>query len=288
MKPIVITPEIKESLIAEFSAQIDGTKMFDGEFSFKKSFKWDGGDERASITFEPEAFMKMLTLVNGFTTEVGWNGIAYRTGEGADFIIRDILVYPQIVTGADVDTDEEKFAQWVVGLPDEVLSHLRMQGHSHVNFSTSPSSTDLRDQESTLRQVKADDFYIFIIWNKKMEHTIKIFDLKENTLYEDKDIDLKVGEHDMSAFLEDAKKMVESFSQKAPAKSNTVTGMASPGVGTKVSGGAAPAKPSKKKKKSGASAAPNYGIDDEDDYTGAYLYGRYAYGARDWDRYYGY
>lgn len=283
MKPIVMTPEIKESLIAEFSAQIDGTKMFDGEFTFKKAFKWEGGGERATVSFSPVAFMKMLTLVNGFTSEVGWHGVTYREGDGPNFLIKDIVVYPQTVTGANVDTDQEKYTKWLYEQPDEVFDHLRMQGHSHVNFSVTPSGTDLDDQKDTMRQIKADDFYIFIIWNKKMEYTIKIFDMKENTLYENADIDLKVGEADMSEFLEDAKKLVEfcTYKPTTPAKPSTVTGMAAPGVGVKGGTG-------KRAKKKGPTNGEHIIDDDDDDYGGMYLYGGQQYGGYDWRQRYGY
>lgn len=86
-----------------------------------------------------------------------------------------------------------------------------MQSHSHVNMSTSPSAVDLTHQEKILSQLSSDMFYIFMIWNKKMEHTAKIFDLKNNTLYENKDIDVVIGNNniDIKGFVDTSKKLVE-------------------------------------------------------------------------------
>lgn len=278
MKPIVLTDEIKQSLIDEFSAQIDGGKMFDGEFTFKKTFKWDGGGEKAVITFTPEAYAKMLALVNSFSSEVGWYGLTYRDGDGPNFLIKDILIFPQFVTGADVDTDQEEFTKWLYSQPDEVFNHIRMHGHSHVNFSTSPSATDLDDQKAILSQLRQDGFYIFIIWNKKMEHTIKIFDLRENTLYEDKDIVLKIGESDLNGFVTEAKKLVTYQSYTSSPKTTAVTGTTSPGAGTS-SGKASKSGGKSKRKKDSKSEINSYaGLvnDFDDDYDSPYPYPAYA------------
>ena len=44
-----------------------------------------------------------------------------------------------------------------------------MHGHSHVNMGTSPSATDTKLQEDHLAQLQDNDFYIFLIVNKKRE-----------------------------------------------------------------------------------------------------------------------
>ena len=59
-----------------------------------------------------------------------------------------------------------------------------------------------------------DDFYIFMIWNKSFVSTNKIYDLKKNVLFEDKDITVKLeGEHEgLVEFLKAAKDMVKQKS----------------------------------------------------------------------------
>ena len=97
---------------------------------------------------------------------------------------------------------------------DERFNNIHMQGHSHVNMPTSPSSVDLNHQEEILNMLGDDDFYIFMIWNKSFVSTNKIYDLKKNVLFEDKDITVKLeGEHEgLAEFLKTAKDMVKQKS----------------------------------------------------------------------------
>ena len=76
----------------------------------------------------------MLTLVSGFSTEVGWNGFARRIGDGSEFLVEDILVYPQVVSAADSDTDPEAYRDWLHGFEPDKLRLIRFHGHSHVNM----------------------------------------------------------------------------------------------------------------------------------------------------------
>lgn len=130
---------------------------------------------------------------------------------------RDILVYPQQVSGATVNTDQEEYTNWLYGLEDAVFNALKMQGHSHVDMGVSPSSVDLTHQSEILSQLEGDMFYIFMIWNKRLEHTIKIYDLGSNTLYEDEDIQLVCP--DLEDFLTQADQMVKKKSSAPAAKS---------------------------------------------------------------------
>lgn len=89
--------------------------------------------------------------------------------------------------------DTEKYALWIQeNIEDERFNHIYMQGHSHVNMGTSPSSVDLNHQEEILGMLGDDDFYIFMIWNKSLASTNKIYDLKKNVMFEDKDITVKI------------------------------------------------------------------------------------------------
>ena len=134
-----------------------------------------------------------------------------QSGEGL-FRVSDVLVYPQAVTGATVRTEEQVYGQWLMNLPDETFSNLRSQSHSHVNMKPSPSSQDLIDQGIILDQMGGGcKFYIFMIWNKKLEHFIRIYDLEANLLYETEDVDISLSEEgeDLEAFLSRAKELVE-------------------------------------------------------------------------------
>ena len=175
-KPIKLTDELISVIQQEFIENVKKMKMFDGKLNYTKNFKWDGED-RASIVFSPIAFAKMTMLVQSFTSEVAWHGVAYRDEkEKNKFHITDILVYPQVVTGSTVITDQEAYQTWLYTHDDEVFNNIRMQGHSHVNFSTTPSGVDTTHQEKILSQIDENMFYIFMIWNQKFEKNIKIFD----------------------------------------------------------------------------------------------------------------
>lgn len=207
-RPIKLTEELKQNVIEEFAAALDSIKMADGKINYSKAFQYKGG-EKATITFTPEAYDKMMALVISFESEVAWHGVGCRT-EGANFLITDILVYPQTVTGTQVEMDTDEYAKWLMS-DDDRLNHIVMQGHSHVNMSTTPSSVDLTHQDDILSQLTPDMFYIFVIWNKKNESTIKIYDLANNTLYEDNDIEYVVADEDKSIgyFLTESKEQVK-------------------------------------------------------------------------------
>jgi hypothetical protein len=77
---------------------------------------------------------------------------------------------------------------------------------------TTPSSVDLNHQEEILNMLGDDDFYIFMIWNKSFTSTNKVYDLKKNILFEDRDITVKIvgGVEDFETFIKGAKSMVQN------------------------------------------------------------------------------
>ena len=208
-KPIKLTKELKDQALKEFKDSLNKLKMSDGKVSYNKSFTYKE-DEKAIIILTPLAYTKMLALLTSFDTEVAWHGIGKRI-DTTKFAITDIVVYPQTVTGSNVDMDPERYAHWLMkNDDDERFNNIVMQGHSHVNFGTTPSPVDTKHQEDILSQLSDDMFYIFMIWNKRLEHTTKIYDLKENTLYEDSDIVYTIAdeEYKIEAFMKDAKEQV--------------------------------------------------------------------------------
>jgi hypothetical protein len=135
-KPIRITDDLKKQAQKEFKALLDDLKMSDGEISYSKSFKYK--DASAILWMSPVAYAKTLALVNMFSDEVAWHGSVTRTGKN-EFIIEDIFVYPQEVTGSTVSTDQEGYSKWLYEFDDDTFNTIRMQGHSHVNMGVSPS-----------------------------------------------------------------------------------------------------------------------------------------------------
>lgn len=206
-KAIRMTPEMIESCKRDFEEAIQKVNLLDGKLSFIKQF--DSVDRKATLYFMPEAYTKMVMLVRNFDKEVAWHGTAIR-GDGDDYFVTDIIVYPQEVTGTTVTTDQVEYEKWLLGLDDDVFNSLRFQGHSHVNMSVSPSGVDTADQAKIVEQLKDDMFYIFFIMNKDFKAYAKIYDMQKNIMFEDKDITWQMysGNIDMQAFLKEAKDIV--------------------------------------------------------------------------------
>lgn len=216
-KPIKLTDELLQKIQDEFIAKVKSTKMFDGKLEYSRTFKWEGDDDRATVYLSSIAFAKMNSLIQQFNDEVAWHGVVHRDEQNPSiFHITDILVYPQVVTGATVNTDQEAYQTWLYSFDDDVFNNIRMQGHSHVNMVVSPSGVDTTHQEKILKQISDDDYYIFMIWNKRYEHFVRIFDLKNNTLYDTADVDVYIGDAgvDLQAFISRAKEIVTNRTYK--------------------------------------------------------------------------
>lgn len=206
-KLIKLPQDILDQYTKEFYETLRSGKFSDGKVNFTKTL---GAVERkATVIFTKMAWEKMQLLVKEFDKEVAWHGVAERCEEKDTYLISDILVYPQEVTGSTVTTDQSKYEEWLMSHDDDVFNKIRMQGHSHVNMAVSPSSVDLSLYERLLDQLSSDMFYIFMIWNKRGEKTVKIYDIRENILFETADVTVTInGMEDMTEFLEDAKELV--------------------------------------------------------------------------------
>lgn len=211
-KPIKITDEFRAAALREFAEVLLRMRLTDGKITYSKSL--DSFSRRATVYFTPGAWMKMYMLVLNFDKEVAWHGVAKRGDdpEKDEYFISDILVYPQKVTAATVETDQEEYENWLYEQPDEVFNNLRMQGHSHVNMGVSPSGVDTTHQGKIMEQLDEDMFYIFMIWNKRFEKWVKIYDFAKNTMFETSDVDVKIVDEgwDLDGFLKNAKGLVKS------------------------------------------------------------------------------
>lgn len=210
-KPIYLSREVLDGVIEEFRRSITHANLFDGTIDFKKKFNYNCEEnEKVYLVFRPMAYIKMLALLRHYDSEVAWHGTVEREDDKT-FVITDVVVYPQTVAAATVNTDQEEYQNWLMQLDDDYFNAMRMQGHSHVNMGTMPSPTDDEHQRAILSQLKGDDYYIFMIFNKDLKHTIRIYDYANNVMYEDKDVTLAVGddEFDVASFLTEADELVK-------------------------------------------------------------------------------
>lgn len=210
-KIIKLTPEYLEEVRQDFEAALAGMKLSDGKINFTKTFGTI--NRKATVFFTEMAWQKMQALIREFDKEVAWHGVAKRGDdpERDEYIISDILVYPQEVTGATVTTDQVKYQMWLYDDEnDDVFNDIRMQGHSHVNMATTPSGVDTSLYERILDQMDDSTFYIFLIYNKRGDYTYKIYDMAKNILFETSDVTVEIlgNGFDMQAFLKDARSKV--------------------------------------------------------------------------------
>ena len=247
-RPITITKKMKQKALKDFSELLDSMKMSNGKLNYSRSFNYDSGN--ATVWLTPEAYKKIVALVTEFKDEVGWHGTVSRSGND-EFVIEDIFVYPQEVTGSTVNTDQSAYTKWLYKLDDDIFNKIRMQGHSHVNMGVSPSGVDDKHRQQILDQLEIDMFYIFMIWNKSLSIHTLIYDMARNILYEDKDVKVMLlGGDGMDEFLADAKEKVKKSGYKKSER------------GSKIQ------------------SDPGYDLEDFD-YRSLYgMYGSYNYGGR--------
>lgn len=225
-----LTNEQKAALIADFTNKLD-TEPLDSA-AFKYSAKFDDGlqnEPKAKLFITAAAYAKMMLYVRDTDTEIAWHGTALRTTANttqltAEFLIKDVFLYPQLVTGATVDTDQEKYNQWVTELDDETFNDMRFQGHSHVNMGVSPSGVDTAYYDSILNTLKIeqpDSFYIFTIMNKRGEMYLVIYDLAKNIVYAKEDIEIHIFEGNVDILRQISEQKTQFCEKNTPIRANT-------------------------------------------------------------------
>ena len=152
--------------------------------------------EKAILEFTQEAIGKIKALVRGCNKEIAWHGTVEKTivNKQAVYTVGDVFMFPQEVTAATVKGIPDKYAIWNAQLPDEIYNKMRFHGHSHVNMGVTPSGVDTNYQDEMIETL--EDFYVFIIINKRDEIWAKIVDVNDNIVYEKADIIIRVQHED--------------------------------------------------------------------------------------------
>lgn len=199
MKRIKLTDQDIEQAAEEFKRQASLIKTNDNTIDFKFNIdKAIESDKKPKVIFVELAARKINTLIRECDKEIAWHMVTSYDPETETYTVYDCLVYPQLIAGATVDADEDKYDEWLngkgedIGLPDEIFNNLRGQGHSHVNFGASPSGTDTKWYDELLKDV--DDYYIFMIRNKSGAMWLNIYNVLDNIIYENEDIDFEFPE----------------------------------------------------------------------------------------------
>lgn len=194
MRPIKLTQKSKEDLLNKFNEYLDNARLSSNTINFSQTVtnQVPNLDKPIQLYINAEAYLKMCLYVRDTQTELGWHGVVKRTEDGKNYWIFDVMVYPQTVTGVTVNTDQAEYEKWLNDLDDDTFNHLRFQGHSHVNMGVTPSGVDERYYDDLMRPLPDNDYYIFCIMNKRGETYWRIYDLKNNLIYEDRDIEVSV------------------------------------------------------------------------------------------------
>lgn len=195
MKRIKIDENTKTLLLNKFTQFLNTNKFSDTKVNFPIDLNTMSLPENISkptVYINEEAYLKILLYVRDTTTEIAWHGTVERDLTNNLYYIKNVFLYPQKITAATVQTDQDKYQEWLTNLDDDTYNKLRFQGHSHVNFGISPSGTDLSYYDSMLQVLPNNDYYIFMIINKTGAMTLLIYDLATNLIYETEDIDFKI------------------------------------------------------------------------------------------------
>lgn len=192
-RSITLTDAQIEEFAEEFKKELKKSRFVDSDIKVSKTLP--KSTERAKIVFSPRAWLKQTILLDNCDKEVAWHGVVDRaTGEDNVYLISDVVVYPQTVTSSTVDMDTEEYAKWIQKNDgDERFNKLLMQAHSHVNMGVTPSSTDIKHQVDIMHFVDDNSFYIFMIYNKRREHYVRIFDLQKNIAFDTADVDVMIA-----------------------------------------------------------------------------------------------
>lgn len=198
----------KQTLLNEFEKHLN--EVTDGKVSFTKTITLP---EKIKIYYTPDAFSKTVRLIMSHTMEVAWHCLVRK--KDTNYEVYDVLSYPQTVGPAHVHVkmgrtfgdgnhkDPTKYyTDWynevVLNMPEEEEANLCGQCHSHVNMGTTPSSVDMAQQKEELELKGGTGYYLFQIWNKKLEVNSFLYDLDAGVIYEKEDIEVVVEDDDFT------------------------------------------------------------------------------------------
>lgn len=171
------------------------------------------------VYITPDAYIKMRKLVDDNTTEIGWYGTVTQMPGLNAFVIDDILVYPQTVTGVTCEQDDDRIFEFEMSLTTEQVNHKRFHGHSHVNMGVTPSGVDEQFYTDLLTQV--EDYFIIMVTNKKGDTYIRFYDVEHNIVYSNVPLNvLLVGGVDLGKWYDQQKENLSNKSYLSSGLSN--------------------------------------------------------------------
>ena len=209
-----IKEQVRTKLIEKYNSTIFmNTDVIDVRVDIKEILEEHIKDKNLTeptVYITTEAYLKMRKLVDEVSTEIGWYGTVTKC-PGLDnvFVIEDILVYPQVVTGVTCEQDDDKMFEFEMSLTTDQVNHKRFQGHSHVNMGVTPSGVDEQFYQDLLTQV--NDYFIITVTNKAGSYTTRFYDIANNILYSDVPIRVLLNDGtELDAWFNEAKEQLHN------------------------------------------------------------------------------
>ena len=232
MKLIKPTTSYKDKIKDELNNLLQNYEYISGDkatftVDMNKLLSPTQSSDKPKVICLAETWMKMQSLVKSNDIEVQWHCLVRRNTETNTYIIYDVLMYKQINTGVSTTTDDEEYAKWLMHYmmqPDETFDNIRCHGHSHVNMATFISGRDAEYRDNITQNIAEDDYYLFLILNKKNEINIDLYDFAANLIYEKTDLSFKVGFADGTTYDDwatEQNKLVERPKSTWPATGTT-------------------------------------------------------------------
>jgi len=163
---------------------------------------------KKKIKITEKTWKKITALVQNCDTEIAWQGTVMKTKDA--YIITNVIVPPQEVSGTTSDTDDKEYSEWLFGLPDKEFNQLRFHGHSHVDMGVFASGTDTGYRNNLVDNLPKDEFYIFMIINKSHKYSVAIWE--QGTWFDQEKIKVSLGgEYDIWAEKEIKNKLKRKY-----------------------------------------------------------------------------
>lgn len=133
------------------------------------------------------AYDTMFHLVDLADKEIGWLGTV--ANEGSDYVIKEIFLFKQEVTGSSTEITGEGLANFAEEILQnrsdamDVINSLRFWGHSHVRMQTYPSQQD--EQQMAIFAGDENPWFIRGILNKLGSMRFDVFDFESGIIFRD-------------------------------------------------------------------------------------------------------
>lgn len=203
MKKLRLTPEEWEEMLKDISMKFhedcnrnitnfEYTKADVNKFlneTIKKDIK------KPTLLINSNVYTKMYELVKQSPIEIQWHMLVDRDLETQEYLIYDVMLFPQTNSGTSTTTDQDEFAKWQTELIKDTtfpIEHLRGHGHSHVNMNVYSSGIDDAYQRDLITKVDNGDFYLFLVLNKKMDMYAILYDFAQQIIFETSDMNIQI------------------------------------------------------------------------------------------------